>query len=86
MAPTARRATAPTTWSPAWLRETGLTGAPHLTCVGAGRGEVLDVARRYWDEGIRHIVALRGDPPQGVDQYTPHPEGFRVCGGSGARA
>jgi methylenetetrahydrofolate reductase (NADPH) len=57
-------------------RETGLTSAPHLTCVGASRGEVLDVARRYWDEGIRHIVALRGDPPQGVDKYTPHPEGF----------
>ena len=57
-------------------RETGLTGAPHLTCVGASRGEVLDVARRYWDEGIRHIVALRGDPPQGVDKYVPHPQGF----------
>ncbi|HKZ73119.1 MAG TPA: methylenetetrahydrofolate reductase, partial [Steroidobacteraceae bacterium] len=41
-------------------RETPLTGAPHLTCVGAPRSEVLDVARQYWDEGIRHIVALRG--------------------------
>jgi methylenetetrahydrofolate reductase (NADPH) len=57
-------------------RETTLTGAPHLTCVGAARGEVLDIARRYWDEGIRHIVALRGDPPQGESRYVPHPQGF----------
>jgi methylenetetrahydrofolate reductase (NADPH) len=57
-------------------RETALTGAPHLTCVGAPRGEVLDIARRYWDEGIRHIVALRGDAPQGVTRYEPHPDGF----------
>lgn len=53
-----------------------LTGAPHLTCVGASRGEVLDIARRYWDEGVRHIVALRGDPPQGATRYEPHPDGF----------
>jgi methylenetetrahydrofolate reductase (NADPH) len=57
-------------------RETGLTGAPHLTCVGATTGEVLDIARRYWDQGVRHIVALRGDPPQGQVQYAPHPGGF----------
>jgi methylenetetrahydrofolate reductase (NADPH) len=57
-------------------RETALTGAPHLTCVGSPRGEVLDIARRYWDEGIRHIVALRGDAPQGASRYEPHPEGF----------
>lgn len=57
-------------------QETALTGAPHLTCVGASRGEVLDIARRYWDEGIRHIVALRGDPPQGATRYEPHPDGF----------
>jgi methylenetetrahydrofolate reductase (NADPH) len=57
-------------------RETALTGAPHLTCVGASRGEVLDIARRYWDQGIRHLVALRGDPPQGQARYTPHPDGF----------
>jgi methylenetetrahydrofolate reductase (NADPH) len=56
--------------------ETALTGAPHLTCVGAPRGEVLDIARKYWDEGIRHIVALRGDAPQGVTKYEPHPDGF----------
>lgn len=56
--------------------ETRLTGAPHLTCVGATKAEVLDIARRYWGEGIRHIVALRGDPPQGATHYAPHPEGF----------
>ena len=44
--------------------ETALTGAPHLTCVGAPRGEILDIARHYWEQGIRHIVALRGDPPR----------------------
>lgn len=57
-------------------RETGLRAAPHLTCVGASRGEVLDIARRYWDEGIRHIVALRGDPPAGQSRYVPHAGGF----------
>jgi methylenetetrahydrofolate reductase (NADPH) len=44
--------------------------------VGASKGEVLDIARQYWDEGIRHIVALRGDPPAGATRYEPHPEGF----------
>lgn len=58
------------------LRETPLTVAPHLTCVGASRGEVLDIARRYRDEGVSHIVALRGDPPAGSRGYVPHPEGF----------
>jgi methylenetetrahydrofolate reductase (NADPH) len=57
-------------------RETSLTGAPHLTCIGAARGEVLDIARGYWDEGIRHLVALRGDPPQGEGPYRRHPQGF----------
>jgi methylenetetrahydrofolate reductase (NADPH) len=57
-------------------RETPLTGAAHLTCIGASRGEILDIARQYWDEGVRHIVALRGDPPQGAACYEPHPDGF----------
>jgi methylenetetrahydrofolate reductase (NADPH) len=56
--------------------ETSLTGAPHLTCVGATREEVLEVARAYWAEGVRHIVALRGDAPQGAESYQPHPQGF----------
>ena len=57
-------------------RETHLTGAPHLTCVGATRAEVLEVAQQYWREGIRHIVALRGDASQGAAQYEPHPDGY----------
>ena len=56
--------------------ETTIRPAAHLTCVGASRGEVDDVARRYWDAGIRHIVALRGDPPEGQGPYRPHPDGY----------
>jgi methylenetetrahydrofolate reductase (NADPH) len=55
---------------------TALTAAPHLTCVGAPREEILDIARNYWAHGIRHIVALRGDSPQGTANYVPHPDGF----------
>lgn len=58
------------------VRETTLTPAAHLTCVGASRGEVDDVARQYWDAGVRHIVALRGDAPAGEAGYVPHPEGY----------
>ena len=57
-------------------RETDMTAAPHLTCVGASRGEIDDIARGYWDMGIRHLVALRGDAPHGVDKYEPHPDGY----------
>jgi methylenetetrahydrofolate reductase (NADPH) len=53
-----------------------LTAAPHLTCVGAPREEILEIARNYWAHGIRHIVALRGDPPQGSGTYVPHADGF----------
>jgi methylenetetrahydrofolate reductase (NADPH) len=55
--------------------ETRLTGAPHLTCIGAARGEILDIARGYWEQGVRHLVALRGDPPPG-NPYRPHAAGF----------
>lgn len=58
------------------VRETSLTPAAHLTCVGATREEVDAVARRYWEAGVRHIVALRGDPPAGTTTYTPHPGGY----------
>ena len=58
------------------IKETSLAAAAHLTCVSATRTEVDDVARRYWDAGIRHIVALRGDAPEGADTYTPHPGGY----------
>lgn len=57
-------------------KNTSLTAAPHLTCIGAPREEILDIARDYWANGIRHIVALRGDPPQGTVKYVAHPEGF----------
>ncbi len=58
------------------LRESPLTPAAHLTCVDAPRAEVDRVAREYWDAGVRHIVALRGDPPAGADRYEAHPEGY----------
>jgi len=58
------------------LAETDLTAAPHLTCIGASTGEIDDIARRYWDMGIRHLVALRGDLPGGVEEYQPHPDGY----------
>ncbi len=58
------------------VRETGLTCAPHLTCIGAPKEQVLDIARDYYRMGIRQIVALRGDPPAGTTHYRPHPGGF----------
>jgi len=57
-------------------RETALEPAAHLTCVGAACGEIDDIARRYWDAGIRHLVALRGDVPGGDGSYRPHPGGY----------
>lgn len=56
--------------------ETKLQAAAHLTCVGATRDEIDAVARDYWGSGIRHVVALRGDPPVGTGRYTPHPGGY----------
>jgi len=58
--------------------ETTLKPAGHLTCVGASRDEVNAVIRAYRDAGIRHIVALRGDPPGGMgSKFIPHPDGYR---------
>jgi methylenetetrahydrofolate reductase (NADPH) len=58
-------------------RETDLDPAAHLTCVGASRAEVDEVARDYWAAGIRHIVALRGDaPPESGGRFSPHAEGY----------
>jgi len=59
------------------LKETELTPAAHLTCVGASRQEVDSVARDYWQLGVRNIVALRGDPPEPGTRYQPHPEGYQ---------
>ena len=58
------------------LKETQLTPAAHLTCVGATREEIEEVARDYWELGVRNIVALRGDPPEPGSKYEPHPGGF----------
>jgi methylenetetrahydrofolate reductase (NADPH) len=59
------------------LRETELKPAAHLTCVDATKEEVDAVARGYWDAGVRHIVALRGDPARGAGtKYEPHPGGY----------
>jgi methylenetetrahydrofolate reductase (NADPH) len=58
------------------VNETDLTVAPHLTCVNASCGEIDDIAREYWDMGIRHLVALRGDAPAGAEKYTPTPGGY----------
>jgi len=59
------------------LAETPLTPAAHLTCVSATRDEVDDVIRGYAQAGVRHIVALRGDPAGGMgERYAPHPNGY----------
>ena len=58
------------------LDETSIAPASHLTCVGATREELQDIAREYWAMGVRHIVALRGDPETGAERYVPHPGGY----------
>ena len=59
------------------LKETALKPAAHLTCVAAPRSEVDAVIAGYWQTGVRHIVALRGDPPGGAgERYTPHEGGY----------
>ncbi|MHC8492306.1 methylenetetrahydrofolate reductase [Thalassospira sp. SM2505] len=56
--------------------ETGIPAAAHLTCVGHTKEEIEEIARKYWDEGIRSIVALRGDLPDAGGVYTPTPGGY----------
>jgi methylenetetrahydrofolate reductase (NADPH) len=55
-------------------KKTGISAAAHLTCVAATRGEIDEIAQEYWNAGIRHIVALRGDMPGG--KYLPTPGGY----------
>ncbi len=57
-------------------RETPLNAAAHLTCVQATKGEIDEIARAYWEAGVRHIVALRGDPPVLGEPFEAHPEGY----------
>ncbi|MDA8587164.1 methylenetetrahydrofolate reductase, partial [Rhodobacteraceae bacterium] len=57
-------------------RRTGLNVAAHLTCVDASRAETLDIAARYHEAGVSHLVALRGDPPQNQGGFAPHADGF----------
>lgn len=58
------------------VQETKLKPAAHLTCVSATRAEIDAVVSGYWEAGVRHIVALRGDPPAGAAKYEPHPGGY----------
>ena len=59
------------------VAESRLAPAAHLTCVSASQSDVLGVARQYWEDGVRHIVALRGDAPDGMGApFQPHPDGF----------
>jgi methylenetetrahydrofolate reductase (NADPH) len=61
------------------LAETNLVPAAHLTCVNAPRGEIDDVVAQYHDVGVRHIVALRGDPTTGIGtSYVAHPDGYQT--------
>jgi methylenetetrahydrofolate reductase (NADPH) len=58
------------------LKETSLTPAAHLTCVGASSDEIDAIARDYWQLGVRNIVALRGDPSEPGSKYQPHVDGY----------
>lgn len=55
---------------------TGMAAAAHLTCVNASRAEIDAILDQYWAAGIRHIVALRGDPPEGAGRFVAHPDGY----------
>lgn len=60
------------------LDETALKPAAHLTCVAATRAETDEIIQDYWDMGVRHIVALRGDPVTGLGTpFVAHPEGYQ---------
>ena len=57
-------------------RETPLAAAAHLTCVAASTDEIDEIADAYWQAGVRHIVALRGDPPEQGGRFEAHPDGY----------
>ncbi len=58
------------------VRETSIPAAAHLTCVDASRAEIEEIARAYWEIGVRHIVALRGDPPVAGASFVPRADGY----------
>jgi methylenetetrahydrofolate reductase (NADPH) len=57
-------------------KETKVPAAAHLTCVEASKSEIAEIAEAYWEAGVRHIVALRGDPPVAGTTFEPHPQGY----------
>lgn len=57
-------------------RETAIPAAAHLTCVDASRDDIAEIANAYWDAGVRHIVALRGDPPVAGAKFEARPDGY----------
>ncbi len=57
-------------------KDTATPAAAHLTCVEASKAEIAEVANAYWEAGVRHIVALRGDPPTAGGSFVPHPDGY----------
>lgn len=58
------------------VKETSIAPAAHLTCVDASKADIAEVVNAYWEAGVRHIVALRGDPPNQGGKFTPHPDGY----------
>lgn len=58
------------------IKEAKLPAAAHLTCVEASKADIRAVAEQYWEEGVRHIVALRGDPTTPGGKFEPHPDGY----------
>jgi methylenetetrahydrofolate reductase (NADPH) len=59
------------------MQETSIIPAAHLTCVNASREEIAEIADEYWSIGVRHLVAIRGDPPAGEERFVPHDGGYR---------
>jgi methylenetetrahydrofolate reductase (NADPH) len=57
-------------------RRLGVEVAAHLTCAGHSRADIDALAAAYWQAGIRHLIALRGDPPEGTGPYRPRPDGY----------
>ena len=61
------------------IQNTDLNSASHLTCVGASKEEIIQIAKNYWQMGVRHIVALRGDINASSSNYQLHPDGYQYA-------